>query len=219
VNLSTESTAINIKPETSSQKEIGVKSTFLDGRADANLAIFDSRRDNYYITLPGASDATPDGKDRTRGIELDFSARPMAGLSLLAGFVLQNPETLSNAVASNAIFGVTNRSIAGTRPTGVAKQSARVWGSYDFQDVALRGWGVGLGATYKGDTYGDSLNIYQAPSYTIFDTGVFYRTKRWDASLNLRNLTDRTYYVNPTGTGAIPGEPRSAMLNVRYRFD
>lgn len=219
VNLSTESNAINVKPETSSQTEIGLKSNFFDGRASANVAVFDSRRDNYYITLPGTTEATPDGKDQTRGIEVDFSARPIAGLSLLANFVVQNPETLSQSVASNAIFGVNNRSIEGNRPSGVAKQSARLWGTYEFQEAALRGWGVGMGATYKGDSYADSLNLYRVPGYTIYDAAVFYKTKKWDASLNLRNLTDRVYYTNPTGSGAIPGEPRSAMLTVRMRFE
>ena len=219
VNLSTESNAINVKPETASQKEIGMKANFLDGRYSANVAVFDNRRDDYYITLPGATEATPDGKDKTQGIELDFSARPMAGLSLLANLVVQDAETLSRSVASNAILGVTNRSIYGARPSGVAKQSARLWGTYEFQDAALRGWGVGLGATYKGDSYADSLNLYNVPGYTIYDAAVFYKTKKWDATLNVRNLTDRVYYLNPTGAGAIPGEPRSAMLTVRMRFE
>jgi iron complex outermembrane receptor protein len=110
-------------------------------------------------------------------------------------------------------------SVYGTRPTGVAKQTARLWGTYEFQDAALQGWGVGMGATYKGDSYADSLNLYNVPGYTIYDAAVFYKTKKWDASLNLRNLTDRVYYLNPTGAGAIPGEPRSAMLTVRMRFE
>jgi iron complex outermembrane receptor protein len=219
VNLATESAAINPQPETSQQKEIGVKATFLDGKADANIALFDSRRENYYITLPGAIDPTPDGKDRTRGVEFDLGARPFAGLSLTASMVFQNPETQSNTLATNAIMGVTNRSIAGTRPTGVAKRSARVWGAYEFQNEAMRGWGFGLGATYKGESYADSLNLYEVPGYTIYDAALFYRTKRWDASLKLSNLTDRTYYTSPTFSGALPGESRNALLTLRYRFD
>jgi iron complex outermembrane receptor protein len=218
VNLSTEAALINVQPETSKQAEIGVKATFLDGRADANVAVFDSRRENYYITLPGAIDPTPDGKDRTRGIEFDLGARPIPGLSLTASLIFQNSETLSNTLTTNPALGIT-RSIAGTRPTGVAKRSARVWGAYEFQNEALRGWGFGLGVTYKGESYADALNLYEVPGYTIYDAAIFYRTKRWDASLNLANLTDRTYYISPTFSGALPGESRSALLTVRYRFD
>ncbi|MEN3294089.1 MAG: iron complex outerrane recepter protein [Burkholderiales bacterium] len=219
VNVATESTALSVEPEKSTQKEVGVKATFLDGRADANVAVFDTTRDHFYITLPGALSPTPDGKERTRGIELDLSARPLAGLSLLANLTLQDPQTESNALASNPILGVTNRSIAGTLPTGVAKKTARLWGTYEFQNAALKGWGFGMGATYKGDSYADNLNLYKVPGYTIYDAALFYRTKKWDASLNLRNLTDRTYYSNPTFAGALPGESRNAMLAVRMSFE
>lgn len=221
VNLATEPTAISTEPEKSSQKEIGIKSTFLGGRADVNLAVFETQRDHYFITLPQNNGVpTPDGKDKTRGIELELSLRPIAGLSLLGSFSVQNPRTLSENTATNATLGVTTpRSIAGTMPTGVAKRNARIWGTYDFQDAALKGWGIGLGVTYKSDSYADSLNLYRVPSYTIFDGALYYRTKKWEASLNLANLTDRTYYVSPTFSGALPGESRSAMLTVRYRFD
>lgn len=217
VNVATESTAISTAPEKSSQKEVGVKATFLDGRADVNLAVFQTRRDNYFITLPGALSATPDGKERTQGIEIDASLRPLPGVSLLANFTVQNPETVSSTMATNTVLGVT-RSIAGTQPTGVARKSARVWGSYEFQGAALKGWGFGAGASYKGDSYADNLNLYRVPGYTIYDAAIFYRTKTWDASLNLRNLSNRIYYVNPTFSGALPGESRSAMLAVNYRF-
>lgn len=65
--------------------------------------------------------------------------------------------------------------------------------------------------------YADNLNLYKIPGYTIFDAAVFYRTKKWDASLNLKNLTDRTYFVSLTFAGALPGDPRSIMLSMRYR--
>lgn len=218
LNLATEAPAMAKEPETSSQFEIGTKASFLGGRANATIALFESNREHYYITLPGASDPTPDGKDRTRGVELDMSARPLAGLSLLASLVVQDAETLSQNVASNAVFGVVNRSIAGTRPTGVARQSGRLWGAYEFQGEVLRGWGMGLGATYKGDSYADNLNLYRVPSYTIYDAAVFYKAKKWDANLKLNNLADRTYYTNPTFSGALPGESRNAMLTARVRF-
>lgn len=220
VNLATEATRIGTEPEKASQKEIGVKATFLDGKADANFAVFESKRDHYFITLPGNTNPTPDGKDMTRGVELELSARPIAGWAITGSFSVQDPKTLSENRAANPVMGVaTPISIAGTMPTGVAKRNARIWSTYEFQDAALKGWGFGLGMTYKSDSYADSLNLYRVPSYTIFDAAIFYRTKQWDASLNLGNLTDRTYYVSPTFSGALPGDPRSAMLTLRYRFN
>ena len=219
MNLATEANAVALEPESSRQAEAGVKSTLFDNRVDFNFALFETKRNNYYITLPGSLSPTPDGKDRTRGAELDLTARPLRGLSLNANFVVQDPETLSNTLASNTILGVVNRSISGTLPSGVAKRSGRLWAAYEFQEPALRGWGVGLGAIYKGPSYADNLNLYKVPSYTVLDAGLFYRTREWDVALNLRNLTNTTYYTNPTFIGALPGEPRSVLATARIRFD
>ncbi|WP_019448046.1 TonB-dependent siderophore receptor [Cupriavidus sp. BIS7] len=218
INVSTEPAALTTVPESSLQKEIGAKAEFLDGRLQTNVALFETERKNYYITLPGALSPTPDGRDKSRGVELELAARPLSGWTVLANFVLQNVEVESNTLASNASMGVFNRSIAGTRPAGVARTGGRLWTTYDFQQQALHGWGVGLGLTYKGDSYADSLNLYQVPSYVVLDAAVYYRRKNLDVTLNLRNLTDKTYYISPTFSGALPGDKRSAMLTARYRF-
>lgn len=218
INVSTEPAALSTQPESSLLKEIGVKADWLDGRLQTNVALFDTERKNYYITLPGALSPTPDGRDHSRGVELEVTAQPVAGWTVLANFAWQDVEVESNTVASNAVMGVTNRSIAGTRPPGVARTGGRLWTTYDFQQQALHGWGVGFGVTYKGDSYADSLNLYRVPSYVVFDAAVYYRQKTWDVTLNLKNLTDKTYYVSPTFVGALPGDTRSAMLTARYRF-
>lgn len=217
INLATEATALPADAEESLQKEIGMKAVFFGGRLDANLALFDTRRDNYFVTLPGASDPTPDGKDTTRGVDLDLGARPFESFSMYANLIVQDPEVESEIVASNSVLGVSNVSVEGTRPTGVAKRQARLWNEYEFQQ-ALKGWGLGLGVTYKGDSYADSLNLYQVPSYSVWDASVFYRARQWDATLNLRNLGDKTYYTNPTFAGALPGEERNVLLTVSWHI-
>lgn len=218
INISTEPSAITTKPESALQKEIGVKAEFLDGRLQTNVAVFETERKDYYITLPGALSPTPDGRDKSRGLELELTARPLPGWSVLANFIVQDAEVESTTLASNPAMGVTNRSIAGTRPAGVARTGGRLWTTYDFQQQMLHGWGVGLGLTYKGDSYADNLNLYRVPSYVVLDAAIYYRRKTWDLTLNLRNLTDKTYYTTPTFVGALPGDPRSAMLTARYRF-
>ncbi|RZL03687.1 MAG: TonB-dependent receptor [Rubrivivax sp.] len=215
VNLATEAGKVNVSadgtviPESSSQLEVGAKLSLLDNKLDLTTALFETRRQDYYITLPGNQDPTPDGKDRTRGFELDLSGSPVTGLTTTANLVWQDAKTTANA----------NASITGKRPAGVAKTGARLWAAYRLQAESLRGWGVGGGVTYRGDTYADSQNLYRVPSYTVLDASVFYETKSWDIGLNLRNLTDRRYFTNATFSGALPGEERSAFLTARLRFN
>lgn len=225
VNLSTEPSRISsspdlhtVQPEGASQWELGAKASFFDGKVDLTTALFETRRQDYYITLPGKTDPTPDGQDETRGIEFDLSGQPLTGLTTTANLVWQDAKTTSNVNATNAQLGITGN-IQGKRPAGVASTSARLWAVYRLQALGLRGWGVSGGVTYKGDTYADALNLYQVPSYTVFDAGVLYETKAWDVALNLRNLTNRRYYVSATFSGALPGEERGAYLTARYRFN
>lgn len=217
VNLGTEAAAVPRAPEGARQYEVGVKATLLQQRADVQLAVYQNERSNYLITLPGALSPVPEGRDRTRGVELDLIARPARGWSMLANAYLQDPEVLSNTLASNPTLGVTNRSIAGTRPAGVARHGARLWATYGF-DGALAGLTAGAGVTYKGDSFADNLNLHRVPSYTVLDAALLYRTRAWDLGLNLVNLTDRRYYVNPTFVGALPGAPRSVLVTARVRF-
>lgn len=142
----------------------------------------------------------------------------MAGLTTTANLVVQDAQTTSTSLASNAQLGITNASISGKRPTGVANTAARLWAAYRLQEATLRGFGFGGGLTYKGASYADALNVYRTPSYVVVDGQLFYETKSWDVNLALRNLTDRTYYTNATFSGALPGEGRSAFLTARVRF-
>ncbi|MES1987167.1 MAG: TonB-dependent receptor, partial [Pseudomonadota bacterium] len=215
INMATESTALARVPETSEQYEIGTKSSFLEGKVDLNAALFNTKRENYIITLPGASSGTPDGIDESKGLELDIGVHPIAGLHVNANAVFMNAETKSRNVASNAIFGVTNRSIYGTRPTGVSEQIINLWTSYQIQTGDARGLKFGIGATHKGDSYADNLNLYKVPAYTVFDAAISYAQPKWEAALNLKNITDKTYYTSPTFTGALLGDPRSVFATLR----
>lgn len=218
VNMATESTALARVPETSKQVEVGTKSSFLEGKVDLNAALFNTKRENYTITLPGASSGTPDGIDESAGLELGIGLHPIDGLNINANAVFMNAETKSRNIASNDIFGVKNRSIYGTRPTAVSEKIINLWTSYQIQTGNIRGLKLGVGATYKGDSYADNLNLYKVPAYTVFDAAISYAQPKWEAALNFKNITDKTYYINPTFSGALPGDPRSIFASLRFDF-
>lgn len=219
INLATEATALATEPEKSEQFEIGSKTSLFRDRLDINLALFNTRRENYFVTLPGALSPTPDGKDESRGIELDIGAHPLPGLSLTGNAVWMDPKVESRILASNAILGVLNQSVHGKRPTGTTQNAFGLWGSYELQSGLARGLTFGLGVNHKGASFADNLNLYKVPSYTTVDAAISYRQPRWEVALNLRNLADATYYTNPTFIGALPGDPRSVYATLRLNFN
>ena len=198
---------------------MGAKTTLLDGKADFNVALFQTSRNNYFITLPGSGgQATQDGNDRSRGVEMSLGVRPMPGLNIIGNGVWMDPETLSRNVATNAVLGIS-RSVFGTRPAGVATHMGSLWSTYTLQSGLARGLMFGFGVTYKGDSYADTLNLLKIPSYVVLDAAVSYSIKRMHLAVNVKNLTDTTYYTNPTFAGALPGNPLSAFGTVRFNFN
>ena len=219
VNLGTESTILANDPETSQQHEVGVKMSAPNGKADMNLAVFKTKREDYFITLFGATSPTQDGNDESRGVEVNFGLHPLDGWDITVNAAHIDAETLSDNVASNTTLGIINESVYGKIPTGVSKELYSLWSNYRFQNGFAKGLSLGLGATHKGSSFADSLNLYKVPSYTVFDAAASYTIDEWELALNIKNITDETYYMNPTFSGALPGDPFGVYTTVRFNFN
>ena len=81
-----------VRPETVVAEEVGIKAQFLDGRLTTNLAVFHEKFRNFQAQVfdpnvpPAGSFRTGNaGGLRTQGVELDLTARPVAGLALTGG--------------------------------------------------------------------------------------------------------------------------------------
>ncbi len=219
INLATESQAVSTAPETSDQIEVGAKMSLLEDKVDLNVALFQTSRNNFFVTLPGSGGLpTQDGKDQSRGVELNLGVRPFSGFSIIGNGVWMDPESKSRNIVRNAVLDITG-SVYGKRPTGVATHMASLWTTYQIQSGLAQGLMFGFGLTYKGDSYADSLNLLRVPSYVVFDAAVSYRIKRVNLAVNIKNLTDKTYYTNPTFAGALPGNPLSAFGSIRFNFN
>jgi iron complex outermembrane receptor protein len=83
IALNTEAAALFTTPETSSQTEFGNKTTWFKDRLRTNLAFFLTTRENYSITDTSGNVSLFGGKRETKGIELDISGNPVAGLWLI----------------------------------------------------------------------------------------------------------------------------------------
>lgn len=57
----------------------------------------------------------------------------------------------------------------------------------------------------------------KVPSYTLLDTMLGYEHKNWDVSLNITNLSDKTY-ISSCNYWCYCGEGRRTMLNAKYKF-
>ncbi|MEQ4618808.1 MAG: TonB-dependent siderophore receptor [Corticimicrobacter sp.] len=193
--------------------EAGIKAEFLDGRLNASLAVFQLRQDNYAVATGGR---TPNGGVayraeqgvKTKGFEAEISGQLTPNWQIQAGYnhqvARQNGEKISTVAPEHQFMLYT---------------------SYRFEGD-LRGLTLGGGARWQSKTWGDVYRPtvgtvrHTINGYWLFDAMARYQfNKKLSASLNVNNIFDKKYYTMMDFYSTYTwGEPRSAMLNVRYDF-
>ena len=203
----------DLVPERGTQYELGVKKSFPSLRAHATLAVYQLERDN--IPIPDDNGFTQQvGNQRARGFEMDFSAEPSPGSRAFVSYAFNDAELTKFSegflVPTNPpTFVVADRS--GNRPAFAPKHILNFWVSKDLSSS----WGVGGGGRYVGEQFIAEDNGFAIGGVLTFDATVFYRIGNTRLRLNLKNLTDREYFLRGFGgTSVIPAPPLSLYVGV-----
>jgi iron complex outermembrane recepter protein len=206
-------------PTTGDGKEIGVKYQPLGSNLMVTAALFEINQNNVLTASPinpflnVQTDAA-----RSRGFEIDVRGNITRELEVIAGFTTIDPTVTKSLLPAKV----------GKYLQGVPLDQASLWARYTWYDGALAGFGLGAGIRYVGNSYGDDLNTFVLPAYTLFDASVSYdlaywRTdlKGWKAQINATNLFD-TYYTVSCLTG-LPycglGTSRTVLGTLRYSWN
>lgn len=216
VSVQSESANLDRAAERSSQVELGTKTSWLGDKLNVNATLFETKRENYLVALAPGADPRPVGRSRSRGLELDVVGNPMPGLNVIASATHVNARSTGSELAS--VPGVTTgagESVNGRFLAATPASAWSLWSSYTLQSGSLQGLGFGLGAVHKGASYVDAIEKLKVPAYTLVNAAVFYRLRNAEVALNVKNVADRNYYVVPTFAGALPGDPRQAIVSFK----
>ena len=196
-------------PQKSKQYEAGVKLDLSPGRAFLSLAAFRLERFNLKMTDPDdPAFSRLSGLQRSSGVEMTLDAKPMRGLNIILNYAYMNKARI-----------VEDNRYAGRTIANVPKHALGLFADYAFSGT-LRGLSANLGVTYVDRRFITPENNFSLPSYTLVDLGLRYAiTPKIDATLNVRNLFDGTYYtgaINSTTIGV--GAPRTAYAGLSMHF-
>ena len=215
----------DFKPTKAKGYEIGAKTNSNGGRLTFTAALFQIDQTNTIVASSSSACSTGSCSDQigaaqSRGIELEFSASPLPGWTLIAGYahtkaiVTENPDSLSGP-------------LVGALLPNSPLDAAHLWSRYDLQTGPLQNLGFGIGYSYTSTRipYSPTVSLPQPfiiPAYQVFDLGVYYPVGHFDATLKVNNLFDRNYYSSGTVTqgkvNIVPGTPRTIMANLSYKF-
>jgi outer membrane receptor for ferric coprogen and ferric-rhodotorulic acid len=202
-----------IAPRTGSQEEVGIKTSLLDGRLNAHLAVFKIKDVNRALTDPSNTNfSIAAGEAESKGWETEVSGRVLSGWDLTAGYAYTETRYLTDSVTN------TGQPFQTLTPN----HSYNLWSRYLIQDGPLQGLSIAGGARIVSSFYTRSgaITITQN-GYQVLTAQLGYQfTPNIWATLTATNVLDQNYYqyVNTVTTGNRFGEPRSVILKVSSRW-
>lgn len=197
----------NVAPEKNRSYEIGAKWDVLDGNLSLTSALFSTEKTNSRTQLsPGVYQL--DGNVRVTGFEFGVAGRITKKWQVMGGYTHLNPFI----VKASALDGTQGKVLANT-----PRDSATLWSTYNLTPQ----WEVGGGFTYMSQRFASNTNVVSVDGYTRWDATLAYHQPKYDIRLNLLNLTNKQYYdglIASDGGRAVPGNGRTALVTVAYRF-
>jgi iron complex outermembrane receptor protein len=200
-------------PESARQYEAGIRFTFFNERIILNTAAFNVSRDNVATLFTPSSGPNAGiqsvvfDSQLTNGVEASLDAK-----------ITDQWHILANATHQEAVITVAPNTPAtiGNHPQGVPANMANVWSTYKFSLGGISGFQFGIGANYRDKTYSDTTNVNSVPSYVIGNTMIGWDNANWGVALNIKNFTNKLYFIAANGAGGFVGEGLGAYLTLRY---
>ncbi|WP_089041446.1 TonB-dependent siderophore receptor [Pseudomonas fluorescens] len=207
----------SFKPTEGKQWELGIKYQPPGSNTLLSAAVYDLTQKNVQVTSfqsGGASVTDQTGEVKVKGLELEAVSDVTENLKVIAAYTLAKSEVQKGQYKGNRLQLMPN-------------QQASLWTDYTWHTGALDGFGIGFGARYTGNTYGDQANTWagKANAYTVFDGSVHYDLGRLDNSLkgasvkvNATNLFNKDYISTCDGSYCYFGDQRSVVASATYQW-
>jgi len=205
------------KAQKGTSMEIGTKYENSEQTLGAQFAIFDVRKKNVKTTDPLHTNfSVLAGEIKSKGAELDLSGQ-ISKVRLTASLTL-----LDTTISKD------NKHQTGDVLREIEKANAAVLAMYE-DTSSIGKYGLGLGTNYvakrpvnqrsKAD-YNAGVPIYYLPSYQLWRASAYLNVnKNVRFTLDLENLTDKTYYFGSlTEETIMLGEPFTANFSVNLKF-
>ncbi|TWD47248.1 TonB-dependent siderophore receptor [Pseudomonas sp. SJZ131] len=204
------------KPTEGKQWELGIKYQPPGSKTLLTAAVYDLTQKNVSVTTTvGATPITSQtGEVKVKGLELEAVSDVTDNLKIIAAYTLAKSEVQKGDNKGNRLQLMPN-------------QQASLWADYTWHNGVLDGFGIGAGARYTGNTYGDQGNTWlgKANAYTVFDAALHYDLGRLDNSLkgaslalNATNLLDKDYISTCDSFYCYYGDQRSVVASASYKW-
>jgi iron complex outermembrane receptor protein len=207
-------TAAPFDPETNLAYELGMKSTFADGRVRLNASAFFNDYEDLQIqtaTLAGILISNA-AEAETKGFEVELTAMPTANLTLMANYAFLDAEFTAGALQGNTLAYAPENSysIGFTWDVPLEAGTIQLFTLYNWQDDMF--FDAANTPAHEEDAYGRlNARLSFTPS-----------SDNWDVAIAVDNALDEEYtnIRQDIGLGLAVnrGLPRLWRAEINYRF-
>jgi iron complex outermembrane receptor protein len=189
------------KPVFANQLEGGVKAELPGNKLSGSISYYHIGVDNALRT-DDAQYSFQDGKQVSKGVEVELTANPVSGLNIVAGYGFnENKFTKADVYEGNF-------------ETQAPQHIVNYWLSYRLPFRNLKGIGLGFGGNYVSDSYVNSSNTYSIPAYHTINATAFYQKEKWKFGFKLNNITNVKYW-DSVGNAQFT---RNVVANFSFKF-
>lgn len=227
-------TGVTIKNETLEasiidQFEIGIKKDFWKGIISSNITFYQITNSNFAQTAEYNSEGVINtnanikslsGETKSQGIELDITAQPIEGMTVLAGYSY-NYMRYSKTSDANGSFIVGDRLVR--TPLNTANGSI----FYSIPSGKFKGFSIGTIGSYIGqriggwnNTIGQTIPDRTIPlnGFTTFDLSMGYNWNQFSVLCKISNVTNELNYTVHENYSFNPIAPRQILTTIKYKF-
>lgn len=225
-----------IDPSIIDQYEAGIKKDFWRGLLSTNVTVYQITNSNLAQTAEFKADGsvntdttikTLNGETKSKGVEIDITAKPIDGLSIITGYSY-------NDMRYTKTSGLNGSPIEGDRLVRTPANTANLSFFYTLQTGILKGLSLGAIGNYIGNRvagwndqhstdlvkYPDGIYHREIPldGYTSIDLSAGYTWNKLSLLVKLSNITDELNYNVHENYSVNPIAPRQVMASLKYKL-
>jgi iron complex outermembrane receptor protein len=211
------------------QYEVGIKKDFWRGSISTNITLYQITNSNLAQTAEFTAEGTINtntnikslnGETKSQGIELDITAQPIEGMSVLAGYSY-------NDMRYSKTSGTLGSFITGDRLTRTPSNTANGSIFYTIPSGKLKGFSIGTMGNYIGNriggwnnTIGQTLPDRTIPlkGFSTFDFSIGYNWRQFSVLSKISNITNELNYTVHENYSFNPIAPRQILTTIKYKF-
>lgn len=222
INTGQDETGKALEPSIVDQYEIGIKNKLFTDKLFLNVIAYQISNDKFYQqSLANANSyayiKVLTGEVRSQGVEVDITANPMKGLTMIAGYSYNETKFLNS-----------DYYISGSQLRYNPKNTANLSANYELSAGKLKGLNVGFISTYFGERYAgrstriqianDNRQLIYLQDFFQVDAILGYSFKQFRISTKLSNVFNELNYNVHDDNSLNPIAPRNYSIALNYKF-